>query len=313
MVNPVKVAEDLHKAMVGWGTDEKRITHDLVPLTVDEIRQVKDAYKHAYGKDLIHDIKGETTGTFEELVVAILTDPLEYDAKLLHDAIKGIGTSDKILIEVLCARHPDHIKKVHAVFNSNYGQHLVDWIRGDTSGNYQNYLLALASGDRDHPGKAVDDALVKDDAKRLYHTGEAIAGTVEETWVELFSKRNGAHLREVARVYNESHDVSLETVIKKEFTGTLQDALLYTLEFFQGEWIFFAKRIKDALVGAGTSDSELVRIFASQRYDMEKIADCYHKIYSKTLQEDISGETGGDFQNLLLAIISSAKNLDKYS
>lgn len=307
--DPKHYAEELHKAMVGWGTDEKRITHTLVGLDNDTIKEVKNAYKHAYGKDLIGDIKGEVGGSFEELVEGILMDPLEYDAKLIRDAIKGLGTSDRILIEVLTSRRPDHIKQVHETFNKLNEQHLVDWLRGDTSGNYQAYLLALASGNREKPEKALDDALVDDDVKRLFNTGEGVSGTVEETWVEIFSQRNGFHLRTVNAKYNDKYNRSLETVLRHEFSGTLQQALLWTLEYFEGEWEFFAKRIHDSMVGVGTSDSELVRIFASQRKDLEKIAAAYHKIYSKTLQEDVEGETRGDFKDLLIAMITAAKKL----
>jgi annexin A7/11 len=305
-------AEVLHKAMEGWGTDEKKIIHEIVALTTEQIHDVKNEYKHMYGKDLMGDIQWETTGTFESLLVAILTDPVEYDAKLIHDAIKGLGTSDKILIEVFCSRHPDHLNKVHAFFDSKYGN-LIDWIRGDTSGSYQAYLVAIASGKRDPPNKAVDAALVEDDVKRLYNTGEGVAGTVEETWVEILSKRNGSHIRGINKRYEELYNRTLETVVKKEFSGTLQMAFLYTLEFFEGEWEFFARRIHESMVGVGTSESELIRIFSSQRYDLEKISKAYHKLYTKSLQDDIAGEVGGDFQALLLAMINAAKGLSHHS
>lgn len=42
-------------------------------------------------QDLISDLKGELGGKFETLIVALMTAPLAYDVKSLHDAIKVHG------------------------------------------------------------------------------------------------------------------------------------------------------------------------------------------------------------------------------
>ena len=50
------------------------------------------------------DLRSELRGDFEEIVLAMLMKPIEYDAYCLHDAVKGLGTNEAILISILSNR-----------------------------------------------------------------------------------------------------------------------------------------------------------------------------------------------------------------
>lgn len=63
---------------------------------------IQRTYKTHFGKDLIEDIRSETSGNFENLLVALLTPIVDFYVKELHDAMAGIGTDEDVLIEVLC-------------------------------------------------------------------------------------------------------------------------------------------------------------------------------------------------------------------
>lgn len=51
---------------------------------------------------MIEDIRSETSGKFEKLLVALLTPIVDFYVQELHDAMAGIGTDEGVLIEVLC-------------------------------------------------------------------------------------------------------------------------------------------------------------------------------------------------------------------
>ena len=49
-------------------------------------------------------LESELSGEFEEVILALMMTPTEYDAYCLHDAIDGLGTSEATLIGILCTR-----------------------------------------------------------------------------------------------------------------------------------------------------------------------------------------------------------------
>lgn len=73
------------------------------------------SYKTNFGKDLVDDIKSETSGNFEKLLVALLTPTIDYYVKELHDAMAGLGTDEDVLIETLCSM-TNH--EIHSIKNA---------------------------------------------------------------------------------------------------------------------------------------------------------------------------------------------------
>ena len=82
-------AEALRKAMEGFGTDEAALIKICANRTNAQRQQIKQAYKSTYGRDLISDLKSELRGKFEDAMVALFTEPIEYDADQLREAMKG--------------------------------------------------------------------------------------------------------------------------------------------------------------------------------------------------------------------------------
>jgi hypothetical protein len=72
-----------------------------------------------YKQDLIADLKSELSGDFEDLIVGLMMPKDKYLAKHLRKAIKGIGTSDDVLVEILCAYSYDELMKIAATYKSS--------------------------------------------------------------------------------------------------------------------------------------------------------------------------------------------------
>lgn len=70
-------------------------------------------------KDLIKDLKSETSGKFEQLLVALMTPIHEFYASEIHHAISGIGTNESTLIEVLCSLSNAELHYIKAAYEKS--------------------------------------------------------------------------------------------------------------------------------------------------------------------------------------------------
>uniref|UniRef100_A0A7N8YP64 Annexin n=1 Tax=Mastacembelus armatus TaxID=205130 RepID=A0A7N8YP64_9TELE len=127
----------------GTGTDEDAVLMLLTARSNDQRQEIKAAYKKAYGKDLVSALKSELGGLFESLIVALMTPTVSYDASQLHKALKGAGTDDDVLIEILPSRTGEHVQEIVKVYKKEFGGKLEKDICSDTSGHYQRLLVIL--------------------------------------------------------------------------------------------------------------------------------------------------------------------------
>lgn len=72
------------------------------------------------------------------------TDKYMHAAKLLEDAMAGLGTKDLLLVGRVIRFHWDRnmMANVKAAYQQRYGRSLAGRIKGETSGDYERMLLA---------------------------------------------------------------------------------------------------------------------------------------------------------------------------
>ncbi|CAG5114608.1 unnamed protein product, partial [Candidula unifasciata] len=298
------VAETLRKAMSGFGTDEKAIIHVLGNHTCNQRLEIAKAYKTAYGKDLIDDLKSELTGDFEKVCVALLTPLRVLDARELHDAICGAGTDETTIIEVLCTKTNEEIKQIKEAYKQEYGNDLEQDLCGDTSGYFRRLLVSLLAAGRESNEGDCDKDRAREDAKKFFEAGEARWGTEEAELNAILCLRSRSHLIEVFRQFKSLAGKSIEESIKNECSGSLQTGYLALVESIQDTPGFFAKCIRECVEGIGTSEDRLTRIIVTRsEIDMEEIEHAYKSKYGKKLIEEIEQECGGDYKKMLIACI----------
>ncbi|NXS51079.1 ANX11 protein, partial [Balaeniceps rex] len=162
--DPLKDAEVLRKAMKGFGTDEQAIIDCLGSRSNKQRQQIILSFKTAYGKDLIKDLKSELSGNFERTILAMMKTPVMFDAYEIKEAIKGVGTDENCLIEILASRSNEHIQELNRVYKAEFRKTLEEAIKSDTSGHFQRLLISLSQGNRDE-STTVDMSLVQKDVQ----------------------------------------------------------------------------------------------------------------------------------------------------
>lgn len=64
--------------------------------TSEHLAQVASVYRQFYGRDLVDVLKKETSGHFGRALHYLILPPLLLDAELVHDAIVGAGTNERV-------------------------------------------------------------------------------------------------------------------------------------------------------------------------------------------------------------------------
>uniref|UniRef100_A0A674N8A9 Annexin n=1 Tax=Takifugu rubripes TaxID=31033 RepID=A0A674N8A9_TAKRU len=279
---------------------DKEAILDLITSRNNAQRQeVITAYKNSFGKDLIEDLKYELTGKFERLIVSLMRAPAYHDAKEIHDAIKGVGTNEKCLIEVLASRNNKQMHEMVTAYKDAYGSDLEEDVIVDTSGHFKKMLIVLLQGSRDESG-VVDASLVEQDALDLFAAGEEQWGTDEAKFIMILGNRSVTHLRMVFDEYQKITELSIEDSIKNELSGDFERLMLavgkkHSLCYFQG---------------LGTADNTLIRIMISRsEIDMLDIRECFRLRYEKSLYNMIKDDTSGDYKRTLLNLCGGDDDL----
>lgn len=191
------LAEQLHDAMSGLGTDEEAIYVALQKLQKDAaaIAKLKTVYRDKYKADLEAELRDEMSA--EELrlaldLIGIKSEPAkgemvgaapstddEYKAaaKKLDAAMKGLGTDEEAIFAVLVPFNRDAVKltKLKDVYKAEFTRELEADLKDEMSGSELAYALYLLNAPP--PGTPHADVSVTS-AGTEEHTGKVPGGEV---------------------------------------------------------------------------------------------------------------------------------------
>jgi len=306
--DPVADAKALRKAMKGFGTDENGLIDVICRRSNEQRIMILRSYKTNFGKDLIEDVKSETSGNFENLLVALLTPIVDFYVKELHDAMSGIGTDEDVLIEILCSMTNYEIHTIKNAYERLYGKNLESELMSETSGHFKRLLVALCTANRDESGQTDLDA-ARRDATELLRAGELRVGTDESTFNMILCQRNYAQIKLICNEYEKMAGHSLEKAINNEFSGDIMDGLVAILQCTTNKAEFFASRLHKSMAGIGTNDNQLIRLIVTRcEIDLNDIKAAFEQKYGKSLRSWIKGDTSGHYKHALYVLIGEQRS-----
>jgi hypothetical protein len=301
----IKAAEDLRKAMEGFGTDEEHLILVVTSNKTQERLKIKKAYEEKYKKNLIDDLKSELSGKFEDAMVALFKEPVEYDCECIYNAMKGAGTDENCLIEVIASRPNWLLEKIKKKYSELYKKELVEDIKGDTSGDFQKILEGILRCKRSEV-KEINKENCEKIAKELSEAKEEgwVVNDESSVFYNYIINSSPKELSAIAREYYRLSGKTIIDGIENNFKGDAKDLLKSILYSLVSPSEYFATRIKKAIEGFGTDNKTLIRILITRcEVDMNIIKKYYKQLYKKDMIEDIKNDISGDYQKLMIELI----------
>ena len=302
--SPEEDCKLLRSAVHGFGTDNRAIINIILNRNRAQRQEIRRTYKACFGKDLIKRLQEDTSGNFKQVISALFMTPAEYDAYCLYKAMKGLGTDEGVLIEIIGTRNNQQLREIQDIFQKEYKNSLENWIKGDTSGNFKLLLIALLQCNRSNNTNP-DINICQADAQALYNAGEGRWGTDEATFIRIFANRSAAEMACINQCYLRLRGKGLLRAIDKEFSGDIRKLLQTVVGGLLDTAGYFATRIREAVKGLGTNDAKLVRVIVSRyEIDLGYIKGAYQKIYHRDMLYDVRDDTSGYYRDILTGLIS---------
>ncbi|KAH7715815.1 CBN-NEX-2 protein [Aphelenchoides avenae] len=301
--NPKHDAEALHKAFKGLGCDKKEVVRILTSRTNHQRQEIAREYKILYGKDLYDKLKDELSGDLEELCLGLMETPAKYLAHQLRKAMKGAGTRENVLIEILSTHTNHDINEIKHAYKHLYDRDLEHDVSSETSGDFKHLLISLLCAARDE-SHHVDTHKANEDAHALLRAGEQRAGTDESVFNKIFAVQSFSQLRHIFEEYQKVTNHPIDTAIEKEFNGDARAAFEALVKVVRNRIAFFAEQLHNSMKGLGTRDTDLIRLVVSRaEIDLEDIRHEYQKLYGISLEKAIQDETSGAYKDALIALV----------
>ncbi|XP_071375164.1 annexin A2-A-like [Centroberyx affinis] len=299
--DPDRDAARIETAIKTKGVDEQTIIDVLTKRTYSQRREIAFAYERRAKKDMISALKGALSGSLETVVLGLMKSTAQYDASEIRGSIKGLGTDEETLIEIVCSRSNAELVEIKRVYKELFKKDLDKDVAGDTSGNFAKLLLALVQAKRADPSSIVDYEKIDEDARALYDAGVKKKGT--DTWISIMSERSVPHLQKVFERYKSYSPYDMQESIRKEVKGDLEKSFLTLVQCFENKQLYFANRLSEAMKCKGAKEKVVTRIVVSRcEVDLKKICSEFKTHYGQSLHKTIAEHTKGDYQKALLSL-----------
>lgn len=295
-------ASVLHDTIEHHNVDKDVIISVLVKRNNKQRQKIKVVYEASTDQKLDKDLESVLRSDLEDVTLALLMTPAQFDAYELNRAMRRLGTDEEVLTEILATRTNEEIREIKRVYKEEYEVELEEDIIDDTSGDFTTALLALLKAEKDESDD-VKEPLVKKDIEILFNAAEHPDGIDVNVFIDILTSRNHKHLSKTFQKYASEKEVTLPKALDMELKGDIEDCLLDIVKCAWNTPAFFAEKLRKAMEGHGTCEKTLIRVLVSRsEVDLKKIVEEYRDMYGVRLQDSIVNDTEGHYKDVLLGL-----------
>ncbi|XP_066429653.1 annexin A10 [Eleutherodactylus coqui] len=291
-------------ALQGFGCDKDVLIDVITQRSSAQRIMITESYGSLYGRNLIEVLKENLDGHFKEVIVGLMYPPPAFDAHELWHAMKGAGTDENCLIDILASRTTSDIFQLKEVYLMQYGCNLDQDIYSETSGHFRDALLNLAQGVREEgyadPGMAAQDAMV------LWEACQRRTGEHKNMMQMILCNKSYQQLWMVFQEFQNLSGQDIAAAIEECFDGYFQQLLLAIVFCVRDRPTYFAYRLHTAIHDFGFHNKTVIRtIVARSEIDLFTIRQRYKEQYGKSLHHEIKHYASGHYEKALLAICAN--------
>ncbi|XP_038648058.1 annexin A10-like isoform X4 [Scyliorhinus canicula] len=248
--NPGVDAEVLASALQGMECNKDDLIEILTQRSNAQRLIIAQIYNDSYGQDLVTDLKEKLSNHFQEVIVGLMYPLAFFDAYQLRNAMKGIGTDENCLIEILASRTNDEINAINEVYLMQFDVPIQFDVESETSGHFRDALVILTQGAREEGYEYEDQEMATQDATFFNNSNSYLTkilnkqspsavkeifrnyllqldlGFHNKTIIRILISRSELDLMNIKRNYKERYGNSLNQDIRQNASGHYEAALL---------------------------------------------------------------------------------------
>ena len=282
--NPLNEAENMKNLI--QNSEKSKIVEFICKLSNEQRQKFKEIYLSSYGTELSKELDSLLSGDIKSLISGLLKTQVEFDAEKIYLSMKGAGTNEEVLSEMIATKTGRQLIKIKQKYPELYRDSLEEDIKGDTSGDYQRILIAMIQGGRsDNPYP--NSEKMKEIIEKLKDDDE----NIKDNFISYLVTCSYGEICTLCREYEKAYGKNILEGIKNKFKGDEYDFFKMLLNYISNPGKFFAEKIH------GFKSDDLIRIIVSRGEDiLDEIKDAYKELYNTELIDDIKNKTEGDFQ-----------------
>ena len=292
--------------MKGFGTDEATLIRVLSHIPPLEIPALKQAFQARHHRILEADVEKEVSGYFETCLLSILRGPLQQDVWCLNHALKGPGTNEDLLNEILIGRSNADMNAIKQTYHRTYRRSLEQDVREDLSAKTERMFSMIVAATRKEDSAPVIPQNIDADVAEIHRATEARVGADQLTVCSILTNRSDSQVRAIAHTYEQKYRRPLEKVLVSEFSGHMEQALVQMVRCGTDRAMRDAINLERAMEGMGTKDLLLVVRVVKLHWNpahVQQVKGAYKAKYGKDLIRRVQGETSGDYERCLVAML----------